>query len=148
MAKKRKPSGYWTKERCWEESKKYNSRSEFNNKATSAYQMALRNKWLDEICSHMEEIIKPSGFWTKKRCQSEADKYITRREFKENSLAYVRAQRNGWLDEICSPMEVIKRVNNFWTKERCSEEAKKCKSRSEFKKEAGGVYQTAKKKLA
>ena len=48
-----KPAKYWNKEKCKEEASKYNSRSEFKRKNGSSYQSALKNKWLDEICSHM-----------------------------------------------------------------------------------------------
>ena len=66
----RKPQGYcyWTKERCWEEAKKYDRRVDFHKKASSAYSSAHRNKLLDEICYHMISLNKPDGYWTKERC--------------------------------------------------------------------------------
>ena len=39
---------YWTKERCLEIAKECKSRGEFKKKNDSAYQSALRNKWIDE----------------------------------------------------------------------------------------------------
>ena len=53
MKEIQKPSGFWTKARCSEEAKKYERRSEFKKKAGSAYNIASKNKWLDNICSHM-----------------------------------------------------------------------------------------------
>ena len=98
----RKPYGYWTKERCWEEAKKYNTRVEFKKKANSPYLKASSKKWLDEICSHMNRLRKPNGFWTKERCRKEAIKYKSRNKFSRGSRgAYASANRNGWLDEIC-----------------------------------------------
>lgn len=47
--KKRKPKGYWTKERCQEEALKYESRSEFKKYSGSAYNIVKKNKWLDEL---------------------------------------------------------------------------------------------------
>jgi len=38
---------YWTKERCFEIAKECKSRGEFKKKNISAYQSALRNKWID-----------------------------------------------------------------------------------------------------
>ena len=29
----------------------------------------------DDICSHMIEILKPRGYWTKENCQKESLKY-------------------------------------------------------------------------
>lgn len=47
------PNGYWTKERCAEEALKYSSKSDFMRYASSAYHKAIKNNFLDEICSHM-----------------------------------------------------------------------------------------------
>ena len=58
--KKRKPIGYWTKERCKEETLKYNTRSEFQKGSESAYQAARKNGWLDDICKHMPRKTKSS----------------------------------------------------------------------------------------
>ena len=51
--KKQKHKGYWNKDRCHEESLKYKTRKEFSKISRSAYISAYRNKWLDDICSHM-----------------------------------------------------------------------------------------------
>ena len=48
-----KPKNYWTKERCAEEALDYTKRSDFQKNARGAYYAALRDGWLDEICSHM-----------------------------------------------------------------------------------------------
>jgi predicted GIY-YIG superfamily endonuclease len=50
---RRKPSGYWTKERCGEVASLCNSRSEFRLKYISAYNNSWEFGWLDEICTHM-----------------------------------------------------------------------------------------------
>jgi len=44
-----KPKGYWTKEKCVEEVKKYNSKTEFKKKSRSSYNAAYKNNWLNEI---------------------------------------------------------------------------------------------------
>lgn len=53
----RKPYGYWTKEKCKEESLKYSNRKEFKMLCKSAYAIVQRNgwsnNWLDDICFHM-----------------------------------------------------------------------------------------------
>jgi predicted GIY-YIG superfamily endonuclease len=48
--------GYWTKEKCQIEALKYNSRVEFEKFSGSAYVIAGRNKWLSEICTHMQKL--------------------------------------------------------------------------------------------
>jgi len=50
--------------------------------------------------------------WTKERCYKEALKYKTRTNFrKSSSSAYIRARKEGWLDEICEHM--VRHVNQF-----------------------------------
>lgn len=49
QARKQKPSGYWTKERVFEEAKKYTSRKAFSNGNGTAYKIASKNGWLDEM---------------------------------------------------------------------------------------------------
>lgn len=43
----------YTKEKCAEVALKFKTRSEFASEYKEFYFAALRNKWLDEICSHM-----------------------------------------------------------------------------------------------
>ena len=46
----------------------------------------------------------------REKCSKEALNYDTRTKFQNgNRGAYLRAYRNGWLDEICSHMKKTKR---------------------------------------
>ena len=47
------PKNYWNFERCKLEALKYQTKIEFRTKSSSAYQIAKRNKFLNEICEHM-----------------------------------------------------------------------------------------------
>ena len=79
-----KKSGYWTKEHCAEEAKKYQNRSSFCKGSNGAYTAALKHGWLDEICSHME--IRWKKRWTSKElCAEEAKKFNNRKDFAEFS---------------------------------------------------------------
>jgi hypothetical protein len=49
----RKPNGYWIKEKCIEEALKLKTWSEFQKKSKTAYQIAYKNGWLDEICQYI-----------------------------------------------------------------------------------------------
>lgn len=44
----------YSKEVCAKEALKYKTKSEFGKKSKGAYFAAMRNGWLDEICSHMQ----------------------------------------------------------------------------------------------
>jgi hypothetical protein len=50
---KRKINGYWTKEKCYEEALKYKTRTTYQKSNHSSYEVARKNKWLNEICKHM-----------------------------------------------------------------------------------------------
>jgi hypothetical protein len=53
MERKINRSGYWTIDNCRLEAKKYSNRSDFMRLSGSAYNVALKNEWVDEICAHM-----------------------------------------------------------------------------------------------
>ena len=46
---KKKPNGYWSRERCEEESRKYNSKKEFVKGCPAAHHAAVVNGWLDSF---------------------------------------------------------------------------------------------------
>ena len=45
--------GHWNLENCLTEALKYDARGKFMRGSASAYNVALREGWLDQICSHM-----------------------------------------------------------------------------------------------
>jgi predicted GIY-YIG superfamily endonuclease len=103
-----KKRGYWTKEKCQEKSLKCINRDQFKNKYRSAYNSAYKNKWLDEICYHMSyESHVENKYWTKEKCYNIAILCNSRSEFyKKYRSSYDSSLKNGWLDDICSHMEV------------------------------------------
>ena len=97
---KSKPNGYWTKERCQEESLKYNTRTEYKTNNGSSYRKALKKGWLDEICEHMGYIRHPNNFFTKKKIKIKSKLCKCKTEFHNKyPKEYDSAQRNGWLDD-------------------------------------------------
>jgi len=101
----KKSANYWSKDACSEEALMYNTRNEFKCGSPSAYNKAIKNGWIDELCQHMVRVINPPNYWMLDRCHAEALKYQCRNKFIENSSsAYYAARKNGWLDEICSHM--------------------------------------------
>jgi ribosome-associated toxin RatA of RatAB toxin-antitoxin module len=103
-----KPYGYWTFERCREEALKYKTRMEFKNNSGGAYTHCVKHQYLNDVCSHMNELRKLKGYWTFEHCKEETLKYKTKNEFNINSKgAYIKALKNKWLDKICSHMEIL-----------------------------------------
>jgi hypothetical protein len=56
MTRKLKSKGYWTKEKCLEESLKYNTKTEWMKNSRSSYSAAHKNKWADYCSSHMVKL--------------------------------------------------------------------------------------------
>jgi hypothetical protein len=105
MVIKKRPNGYWTKERCQDDARNYSTKKKWETGSPGAYHRAAKSKWIIDCCEHMVEVVKPVGYWTKERCQSEALQYNTRTTFnKGSSGAYDASYRNGWLDDICRHM--------------------------------------------
>lgn len=92
----------WTKEVCAKLSLKYTNKTDFRLNESSAYEVALENKWMDEICKHMKN---PNFKYTIEDCRKEALKYSSRIEFQRCSPNLYRiAWKYKWLDEICQHM--------------------------------------------
>lgn len=136
----------YTKTECQISAQNYSTRSEFAAKAKKYYEAAFLNKWLTDICSHMKnEPTNDKVFWTKENCNTEALKYKTRKEFEcGNGFAYHQAQQKGWLDIICSHMD-IETKSEFWTKQRCKIEAAKYIKKSHFSLYSEMAYYVANK---
>lgn len=132
----KKPNGYWKYDTCYEEAKKYFSRNEFLRNSSCAYNVARKNKWLDDYTWFRNPIIK----WDYDTCYVEAKKYTTRAEFqRRNQSAYNAALKKGWLDDYTW----FEKILGKWHRESCYEEAKKYKSRGAFQKHCVGAYQVA-----
>ena len=96
-----KPNGYYTKERCQELALRCKTKTEFCNNYSTAYNVVCKNRWIDDICSHMLEKRKPNGYWTKEKCHQASLKCKYKSEFKKNySGAYHSARINNWLQYI------------------------------------------------
>lgn len=106
--RKTKPSGYWTKEKCIKEAKKYKTKADWERGSSSSHSSARKNKeWLNECTQHM---IKPkqAGYWTKELCITEAKKYKTRSDWAKNSNGSYRKvirKNKEWLDECTKHMK-------------------------------------------
>ena len=152
------PPGYWTFERCAKEAAKYDRRKDFEIGANSARKAAVKNGWMDDICTHMTPGRNPHGYWNWQRCAGEALLYDTRADFQKWSMAaYSAARKSGWLDGICVHMlktvlaehetAVAKETGGHrgskWTKEDCANSAIRYRSRGEFQQKDGRLYSLA-----
>lgn len=90
----------WTKEKVFEESRKYKSRAEFQRGKIGAYTSAKKNKWLDEMVWLKRPL--PHNFkWTKEKIFEISKTCKSRSEFeKRYSQPYKVSNSQGWLDEM------------------------------------------------
>lgn len=94
--------GKWSKKKCFEESKKYKTRSEFQRNSSQAHHLSIKNGWIDEMVWLPKIETHPKRFWNvKENIINEAKKYKTITEFQKNSGgAYNAARKYGLLDSI------------------------------------------------
>lgn len=130
----------WTEQRCYEEAQKYLYVEDFRGLSLVAYNKAKKQNWLNDyiwLTKKPKTRKTPDSvlFWTKDRCFVEAKKYKSRTEFqyaKGASSAYKIALRNGWIDDY-DWMTPKAKPSGYWDDyDRCYEEAKKYKTRTEF----------------
>lgn len=90
----------WTKRKCYEEAKKYNTLIEFRNNSVVAYRVAREKGYIDSY-SWLKRKTKPSNYWNKENCYNEAKKYDTKMDFRKNCRsAYEISLKNGWLSDF------------------------------------------------
>ena len=149
----------WTYEEIENEAKKYTSRSEFSLNCPSAYQAARNRGSLDRACSHMSRKKRTLKRWSEAEIRREALRARTRSEFNKKSPSAYRAARElGILEDACGHMTPQKtktsnvttlkprsdrKPHGFWTLERCDQESKKYKNRTEFQRGSSAAYQAA-----
>ena len=105
MISTQNPDGYWTYERCKEESLKYDNKAIFRKKSRASFEKSHLKGWLNELCSHMI-CHKTNGYWNYERCKEESSKYEYKYDFAKQSVsAYNSCLSNGWLDNLCSHMK-------------------------------------------
>ena len=146
-----KSLGTYTKEQVIADAKKYKTYPDWR-KHSPAFQIAIKNGWLDECRDHMvsefETRSRAKLIWTKEKVIADALKYSSRVSWKQaNVSAYASARTRGWLAEVTSHMKRLVKPNGYWNKQKVFESAKKYKSRTEWMRSSdSGAYNVARKK--
>lgn len=97
------PRFKWTAVKLQEEALRYRTKNDFATKSSGAYDSARNLGILDDICSHMDVLVRRR--WTLKELEEIAKSFKNKTEFVNKALgAYKRAIKCGILDEICSHM--------------------------------------------
>lgn len=143
MIKMKEPNGYWNYDTCFEEAKKYSTRTELHDKNIVVYKMACKNKWIDDYTWFTSKR-KPNGYWNDyEKCYEEAKKYNSKSEFQYgNGNAYQWAKKNNWLDDYYW-FDGGRVKKGTWTYENVFQIAKHCKDRMDFAVNYSGAYDAA-----
>ena len=56
MVSRYKPNGYWTYDNIRKESLNFDNRADFKKDSITAYNRAMKNGWLNDVCSHMNNV--------------------------------------------------------------------------------------------
>ena len=139
------PVRKWTFEDVKNEALNYENRKTFFIGSCGAYNAALRNGWLDEMCSHMSRPAPANKKWTYEAVKNKALCFQSRYAFQKGfRSAYQAARENGWLDDVCAHMQ--RKPRTKWTLESIHKEALNYQSRSAFKKGSRNAYQSARRR--
>lgn len=136
-----KPTGYWTKARCLETAKQFNTITEWSKAHSGANKAASQNGWKEECVEHMFFKFRPDEYWTLEKCKESARKYKTRTHWLKNeSSPYNKARKKKWMDKCCGHMPPGKIP---WTKSECILDAKKYQTKGAWKKASPSKYSLA-----
>jgi very-short-patch-repair endonuclease len=87
---------HWTLQRCIEDARKYQTKTQWANAKRSGYTIASKSGWLEQCTSHMNADMRKVGvqrIWTYEKCLELARSCSTRADFKRASgSAYQRAR--------------------------------------------------------
>lgn len=143
-----KPKGYWNYDTCYEEAKKYKTRTEFARKSPGCYEKAQFNGWIDDYYWIPKYEAKPKGYWNNyQKCYDAAYTCLTRTEFAKNfSTAYKISIKNNWINDFNwfkNGVETRTEKLTLYTEQKCKKIALQFKSKKEFRETNESCYNRA-----
>jgi hypothetical protein len=143
MTNKRKPAGYWTKERIIADAKRFKTKTEWKLHSYGAVTAARKLNIHTECTAHMEIL---QGKWTLEALINDAKKYSTPSEWKKKSQsAYATAVHKKYLNKCINHMDRLRKPSGYWTKNKCLNSAKKYFTIQEWSLSDGAAYDAAKR---
>ena len=140
--------GSWNKNEIIQSNAEFTTLNEWRKKDSKSYSAAQRLNLLNDIdvIGHLEKNIVVNKKWTKDIVLKESKKYASVSDWKKNSSgSYKAARSEGYFEEASSHMETPKQIPK-WTAENILNEAKKYKTKKEWRENSGGSYSAAQKK--
>lgn len=132
----------WTKKNIIKTSKNYKLLNSWRKDNPGAYNAAIKMNILNEVAGHMKRM-HTKGIWPEKEVMKSAKKHSIKEEWrKEYPGAYSAAQILGIYKKVTKHMKVIS-PRGQWTPEAIIKNAKKFKTKGEWRKKFGGAYSAA-----
>ena len=134
-------SGKWTFEKAYKIARAFHSVNEMCEEYEYLYRISKARGWLKKFdwFRGQEIRIEKVTKWTEEVCREEAQKYMSRKDFRINCReGYEKARKSGWLDGYTWLIQ--HKPHSEWDYESCKEEASKYPNRNEFGKHAYGAY--------
>nr|DAI89599.1 MAG TPA: GIY-YIG nuclease superfamily protein [Caudoviricetes sp.] len=96
----------WDYENCKKEALKYETFTDFRLGSRSAYNSALKNKWLSDVCSHIKKLRKESGYYTLEKCIEIAKECKSISDIlRVSKTACRKIYQNGWAEIVKSHLK-------------------------------------------
>jgi predicted GIY-YIG superfamily endonuclease len=131
----------WTKDEVEKEVQKYKTKSEFQKNSNSAYQAAVRNKWLKDVTQDYIQVLKT---WTKDEVIDLAKQFTKMNDFKKTyPKAYGAARHNGWLKDV---REIMTPAYEKWDVEKLKDISSKYNNLQKFRDEQPKVLDAIRSK--
>lgn len=133
----------WSNQDILDDAKRFRSRSEWQKKSGSKYQIARKRGLLTECCEHMMSDRKAKGTWDAASILKSAKAFNSKTEWRKAFPgAYQKARTLGIINECSDHMTGGKRYG-YWTRERCINESQKYNYIHEFRHNSPGAYAAA-----
>ena len=136
----------WTKETLLEESKKYNSISDWMSGNISSYNTALKKDFYQECVQHMSKrVFGPVQKWNYEKINEIYSNHDNIKDLRtKDTIAYNTAIRYGWHKELSKDMKRgYDKLNVKWTFDNVAKEALKYNSIKELQIKSPSAYNTA-----
>jgi hypothetical protein len=135
---------FWTKDLCIASAAPFTTRTAWQKACAGAYDAASREGWREDCCAHMPVKKQPNGYWTLERCQEQALRFKTVREWADNSgSSFVTAVRNKWVPLCDSHMDRVRVHRGTWDFDACYASAQTFSYRSDWMRGSPSAYDTA-----
>ena len=124
---------HWNFNNCSTVALKYTNKKDFRENEPSAYTIAIKNKWLDKICSHMPKYRHDD--WDLESAKNEALKYTNKKDFRKYSKGcYGSCVHKGWIDIVCSHMKNLYEERKIYNEQNVKETLSKYSYMEQLKK--------------